>query len=111
MKREESGMKSLHRSVMGALACAAAGSAFAQAPPEVALTRFECTNGAAPADIGRFSDTMAYEGKKLQLTASCYLIRHADQYMIWDTGYPAAVAGTTPSDRTVKVTLVEQLAQ
>jgi len=54
---------------------------------------------------------MAYEGKKLQLTASCYLIRHADHYMIWDTGYPAAVAGTTATGPTVKVTLIEQLAQ
>ena len=88
-----------------------AAPVFAQAPAEVSLTRIDCASSAGPADIGRFSDTMAYEGKKLQLTASCYLIRHADHYMIWDTGYPAAVAGTTPTDRTVKVTLVEQLAQ
>jgi len=96
---------------MGALACAAAWPAFAQAPAEVSLTRFDCSSSAGPADIGRFSDTMAQEGKKLQLTASCYLIRHADHYLLWDTGYPAAAAGAPPGDRTVKVTLVEQLAQ
>jgi glyoxylase-like metal-dependent hydrolase (beta-lactamase superfamily II) len=102
---------SIHRSIAGAIACLAAMPAFAQAPAEVSLTRFDCAGGAGPADIGRFSDTMAFEGKKLQLTASCYLIRHADHYMIWDTGYPAAVAGTTPTGPTVKVTLIEQLAQ
>lgn len=97
-------------SIVGALVCAAALPVFAQAPAAVTLTRFDCSSGAGPADIGRFSDTMAYEGKKLQLTASCYLIRHADHYMIWDTGYPAAAPGV-PADRAVKVTLVEQLAQ
>src|SRR5262245_36238225 len=101
--------KSIHCYVAGAFACLATVSALAQAPAEVSLTRFDCASSAPPADIGRFSDTMAYEGKKLQLTASCYLIRHADHYMIWDTGYPAPVAGATgPS---VKVTLVDQLAQ
>lgn len=95
--------------VMAALVCAAL-PAFAQAPAEVTLTRFDCSTSNGPVDISRFSDTMAYEGKKLQLTASCYLIHHADHYMIWDTGYPAAGPGV-PADRAVKVTLIEQLAQ
>ena len=100
--------KSTHCSIAGAIACLAALPVFAQSPAEVSLTRFDCAaGGAPPADIGRFSDTMAYEGKKLQLTASCYLIRHADHFLIWDTGYPAG-APTGPS---VKVSLVEQLAQ
>ena len=103
--------KSILCSMAGAIACLAALPVFAQAPAEVSLTRFDCAGGAGMADIGRFSDTMAQEGKKLQLTASCYLVRHADHYLIWDTGYPAAVAGTTPSGPTVKVSLVEQLAQ
>jgi glyoxylase-like metal-dependent hydrolase (beta-lactamase superfamily II) len=112
MKQQESGMqiRTIHRSIVGALAGLAALPAFSQAPAEVTLTRFDCASSNGPADIGRFSDTMAYEGKKLQLTASCYLIRHADHYMIWDTGYPAA-AGATPSGPTVKVTLIDQLAQ
>ena len=103
--------RSIHCSIAGAIACLAAASVFAQAPAEVSLTRIDCASSAGPADIGRFSDTMAYEGKKLQLTASCYLIRHADHYMIWDTGYPAATPGATPAGPTVKVTLVDQLAQ
>jgi glyoxylase-like metal-dependent hydrolase (beta-lactamase superfamily II) len=113
MEAGESGMKfrAIHCSVVGALACAAAWPACAQAPAEVSLMRFDCSSSAGPADIGRFSDTMAQEGKKLQLTASCYLIRHADHYLIWDTGYPATAPGAPPADRTVKVTLVEQLAQ
>src|SRR6185503_5034662 len=106
--KESSMTKSIHCSIAGAIACLAAVPALAQSPAEVSLTRFECAGGAPPADIGRFSDTMAYEGKKLQLTASCYLIRHADHYLIWDTGYPAATAGATPTGPTVKVPLVDQ---
>jgi glyoxylase-like metal-dependent hydrolase (beta-lactamase superfamily II) len=100
----------IHCFVIGALACVAALPVLAQAPVEVSLTRLDCSTNAGPVDVGRFSDTMAYEGKKLQLTASCYLIRHADHYLIWDTGYPAAAPGVPP-ERAVKVTLVEQLAQ
>jgi glyoxylase-like metal-dependent hydrolase (beta-lactamase superfamily II) len=101
--------KSIHCYVAGAIASLATVPVFAQAPAEVSLTRIDCASSAGPADIGRFSDTMAYEGKKLELTASCYLIRHADHYMIWDTGYPVTAA--TPNGPTVKVTLVDQLAQ
>lgn len=95
--------------VAGILVTASAAS---QAPAEVTLTRLDCAGGQAPTDVARFSDTHAYEGKKLQLTASCYLIGHGDEYLIWDTGYPAAgTAGAAPSGPTVKVSLVDQLAQ
>lgn len=99
------------RSIVGAVAGLVASAALAQSPAEVSLTRIECASSAGPADISRFSDTMAYEGKKLQLTASCYLIRHADHYMIWDTGYPVTAPASNPSGPTVKVKLVDQLAQ
>jgi N-acyl homoserine lactone hydrolase len=86
--------------------------ALAQTQPEVTLTRFDCGGSADPVDVARFSDTHAYDGKKLPLTASCYLIRDGDDYLIWDTGYPAAAAsGAQPSGPTVKISLVEQLAQ
>src|SRR5688572_26903922 len=97
--------KSIHCSIAGAIACLAALPVLAQSAAEVSLTRFDCAGGQGPADIARLSDTMAHEGKKLQLTGSCYLVRHADHYLIWDTGYPAAVAGTTPAGPTVKVSL------
>jgi len=98
-----------HCSAVGVLSLS---SALAQTSPEVALTRFDCGGGADPVDMARFSDAYAHEGKKLQLTASCYLVRHGEEYLIWDTGFPAANAGgAQPSGPTVKVTLVEQLAQ
>jgi glyoxylase-like metal-dependent hydrolase (beta-lactamase superfamily II) len=79
--------------------------------PEVTLTRLDCGGAAAPVDVARFSDTNALEGKKVALTASCYLIKHGDEYMLWDAGYPAAAPGAQATPPSPKVSLVEQLAQ
>lgn len=76
-------------------------------PPVVTLSRMECGTNAPPTDVGlRFSDTYAYNGLKVQLVYSCYLIRHGDDYMIWDTGFPKGTAATAP-----KASLVEMLAE
>ena len=92
-----------------AAACASSLSplALAQATPaDVTLTRFECGTPAAPADVGRFSDIFGQRGLMLQLVYSCYLIRHGDEYMLWDTGQSPSAGALAP-----KVALVDQLAQ
>ena len=76
-------------------------------PAAVTLTRLSCGTNAAPTDVGlRFSDTYAFSGLMVQLTFSCYLIRHGDDYMIWDTGNSVGTAATAP-----KTSLVDLLAQ
>ena len=93
--------------VIGACATLLAASSFAQSPPpEMTLTRLDCGTTAPPADVGRFSDILAHRGLMLQLAYSCYLIKHGDDYMVWDTGQPASAGALAP-----KVGLVEQLAQ
>src|SRR5438552_19025262 len=79
-------------------------SAVAQTAPEVALTRLDCGNGFN--DQRRFSDTFAYSEPKVPFTFSCYVIKHGDDYMVWDTGY---LPGSNPNAS--KVTLGDQLAQ
>jgi N-acyl homoserine lactone hydrolase len=79
----------------------------AQATPTVTLTRLACGTNAAPTDVGgRMSDTYAFSGLKVQLTFSCYLIRHGDDYMVWDTGNPVGTTATAP-----KTSLVDLLKQ
>ena len=69
-----------------ALALGLAAPITAQAPaPELKLWRLDC-GSVHVSDFDVFSDTYLYEGKPKQLTASCYLIKHGDQYMLWDTG-------------------------
>ena len=59
--------------------------ASAQTVPEITLARFDCGTGQAPTDVAlRFTDTYAYSGLKIQIVYSCYLIKHGDEYMVWD---------------------------
>ena len=84
-----------------------ASSLAAAQSPEMRLMRFECGTPRPPVEVNqRFSDTWAYPGKKLDFVFSCYLIRHGDDYMVWDTGFGPDAGATAP-----KVTLVEQLAK
>ena len=95
------------RHLLRALAAAGAFTALAssaQPAVEVTLARLDCGSGFN--DQRRFSDTFAYSDPKIPFTFSCYVIRHGDDVMVWDTGY---LPGSNPS--APKVSLVEQLAQ
>jgi glyoxylase-like metal-dependent hydrolase (beta-lactamase superfamily II) len=73
----------------------------------VTITRLQCGTNAAPTDVGqRFSDTYTFSGLMVQLTFSCYLIRHGGDYLIWDTGNPVGNTPTAP-----KTSLTDLLAQ
>ena len=82
-------------------------AALAQAAPEVTLTRLDGGTPQAPTEVNaRFSDTYAYPGLKLQLVYSCYVIKHGDDYMMWDTGQSKSAGAVAP-----KVGLLELLTQ
>ena len=93
-------------SMLAISACASALmslSAFAQAAPEVTLTRLECGTSGPPTDVGarsgaglRFSDTYDFDGLKVQLVFSCYLIKHGNDYMVWDTGFGKGAGPVAP---------------
>ena len=81
----------------------------AQAPAAaaVSLARLNCGTNQPPTDVGqRFSDTYAYNGLKVQLVYSCYVIRHGDDVLVWDTGFPKGNTPTAP-----KASLTELLPQ
>jgi len=80
--------------------------AFAQAP-EITLTRLECGTPQAPTEVNqRFSDTYAFPGVKVQFVYSCYLIKHGNEYLLWDTGHSMTAPNVAP-----KRSVVDQLAQ
>jgi N-acyl homoserine lactone hydrolase len=79
----------------------------AQAAPEVSLARFDCGTPQAPISVNqRFSDTFAYGELKIQFVFSCYLVKHGDDYMLWDTGHAMTAPNVAP-----KVSLVDYLAK
>src|SRR5260370_17253086 len=83
-------------------------AAVAETALEVTLHRIECRTGAKPTIVAeRFTDTFAYsKDLALTFTFSCYLIRHGDEYMVWDTGF---APGSNPN--APKVGIVERLAE
>lgn len=82
-------------------------SAPVQAATEMSLTRFECGTPQAPTPVNqRFSDTYAYGDLKLQFVYSCYLVKHGDDYLLWDTGHAMTAPNVAP-----KVSLVDLLAK
>ena len=91
----------------GACAVALARLASAQAAPEMSLTRLDCGTPQAPTPVNqRFSDTYAYGDLKVQFVFSCYLVKHGDQYLLWDTGHSMTAPNVAP-----KVSVVDQLAK
>jgi N-acyl homoserine lactone hydrolase len=88
----------------------AAMPAPAQSGADISLTRFDCGKTITVSDVSRFSDVAAFPGLKIQLTFSCYLIKHGNDYLVWDAGNPAATPDK-PLPTSPAATLVEQLAQ
>lgn len=93
----------MHRLALAAALCAGACSADAA---DVALARLDCGGAPVPTSVASFSDTFEHETLKLQLTYSCYVVRHGDRYLVWDTGNAMDGSPTAP-----KVSLVDQLAR
>jgi N-acyl homoserine lactone hydrolase len=81
------------------------GPAFAAA--DMSLTRLDCGTPPPPTPVNeRFSDTFSYGDLKIQFVFSCYLIKHGDQYLLWDTGHSMTAPNVAP-----KVSIVDQLAK
>jgi len=90
-----------------------------QAPPAprpaMSLWRLDCGDFQIK-DINAFmSDTSEYPARPKHLVGSCYLIRHGDQYLLWDSGMPAALVGHPDVNPvmtvTLRATIVDQLAR
>jgi len=73
----------------------------ALAAPEVTLTRLECGTNAPPTDVGLRSASV-----KVHFVFSCYLVKHGDDYMVWDAGNSMSAGAVAP-----KTSLVDLLAQ
>jgi len=70
-------------------ASVSAFSAPSLAATDMSLTRLDCGTPQAPIPVNqRFSDTYAYGDLKLQFLYSCYLVKHGDDYPLWDPATP-----------------------
>jgi hypothetical protein len=64
--------------------------ALAQTGTADRLYVMDCGHNAA-ADQSRWSPGVNV-GKPIELSDNCYLIRHGSDWLLWDTGYPDAIA-------------------
>ena len=76
-----------------AMMIASAAPAQAQIPPDIELWRLDCGDLNMKRYGAWFSDTFQYPPGAKKLVASCYLIRHGKEYMMWDTGLDAGLIG------------------
>src|SRR5579871_4117317 len=74
---------------------------------DVSIARMDCGTSPPPVIVNeRFSDTYSFPDLKLTFVFSCYLIKHGDDYLLWDTGHAMTMPNVAP-----KVSLVDQLAK
>lgn len=100
--------------IAAALMFALAAPAAAQGP-KMQLWRLDCGKLLIKDFNSFFSDTLEYKPGPREIVGSCYLIRHGEDYLLWDTGYPAAFKGQKV-DRgdvvaSISVTIADQLAE
>src|SRR5579883_1748133 len=92
--------------MLAAGAAAVVFAASAQAA-DVSITRLDCGTPQEPVAVNqRFSDTFTYGDMKRQFVFSCYVIKHGDEYLLWDTGHSMTAPKVAP-----KVSVVDQLAK
>jgi glyoxylase-like metal-dependent hydrolase (beta-lactamase superfamily II) len=97
----------MNRTLTLLAAGALAGLAFPVQAADVSLGRIDCGTPQAPTAVNqRFSDTYAYGDLKLQFVYSCYIIKHDNDYLLWDTGHSMTAPNVAP-----KVSIVDQLAK
>ena len=106
----------MKRLLIAALLVAAASVAPAQAPrADLEMWRLDCGDFVMKRFGAWFSDTFQYPPGARPLVGSCYLIRHGERYLLWDTGLSDELIGK-PVDNdqqrmSLKRSLLDQLKQ
>lgn len=84
------------------------------AAPQLEMWRIDCGEMIID-DISYFSDTHFYDGQSATISNGCYLIRHRDQYLLWDAGISRDYLGNEIEDdgwtSSITVTIVDQLRE
>lgn len=97
-----------------ALALATSASATVVTGPQLTLTRLDCGMGGIKDFNDFFSDTHEYAPGPRRIVNSCYLVKRHDRYLLWDTGFSAALKGGSrdlgPLVASLRLTVKDQLA-
>lgn len=83
-------------------------TAAAPQPADLALWRLDCGT-LDVSDFRDFSDTGRYDGQRRAMVDSCYLVRHGDDYLLWDAGLSGAIADKPVTSGVFTLRLKERL--
>lgn len=72
--------------------------ASAQEKAEVKLYTLDCGD-IVSLDLNFMDTTDSYTEKTKALKGACYVIKHGDEYMLWDAGLPAGLVGKKPNPK------------
>ena len=100
-------MTNLKRSLIIAALVSGLSAVCASAQParaDVEMWRLDCGE-IHENDLNLYSDTFQYEGRQGTLTVSCYLIRNGSNYLLWDSGFPAAMIGRPTEQEGTRMSL------
>jgi N-acyl homoserine lactone hydrolase len=86
------------------LAMVSAPASAIPAGPDISMWRLDCGE-IHLSNLDEYSDTYQYVGKQKTLTASCYLIRSGERFLLWDTGLPADLKGQSKEDSGMRLSL------
>lgn len=100
----------MRKLMVAAIALMLAAPAAAQAP-KLQLWRLDCGKLLIKDFNSFFSDTFEYRSGPREIVGSCYLIRHMDHYLLWDTGYAVSYKGKTTDRGALAVTLDKTIAE
>jgi glyoxylase-like metal-dependent hydrolase (beta-lactamase superfamily II) len=108
-------MKAWLGAALLALSATASVSQPAASAPALELWRLDCGNFVMKRFGAWFSDTFQYPPGARPLVGSCYLIRHGDDYLLWDTGMSdtliAKPVDNEQQSMSLKRSLLDQLKQ
>jgi N-acyl homoserine lactone hydrolase len=98
----------LGAAVLALMPLSGGAAAPSTSPAQIELWRLDC--GEFPDfPLDEMSDAFDYPGQKKTLTDSCYLVRHNDDFMLWDTGFRPSLLN--PNGKARHQTIVQQLAR
>lgn len=79
-------MKTIYSLVLAGILALCAAAQAAPAPADVRLYRLDCGTMHF-GDLSMMSDSGQYKGQTYDIVISCYVIRHGNDWMLWDTGF------------------------
>ncbi|MFK3739780.1 N-acyl homoserine lactonase family protein [Massilia sp. TN1-12] len=74
---------------------------------DMRLYRFDCGTMTL-GDLSMMSDAGEYKGRSYDIVISCYLVKHGNDWLLWDTGYPRNFQGGV-TQGTLKMNLEKPL--